>query len=124
MEQAERANDFTVPVNTKFTVNQVKVNMFVVSGTVNAADINFYYDSDEGNGPGELHTSLVSVPPSSMDLVGSNFGINVYTLTFDIDNVELLGNTAPEPLYCLSLFLDATDHTYSQVNSTLTTPHE
>ncbi len=124
MEQAERANDFTVPVNTKFTVNQVKVNMFVVSGTVNAADINFYYDSDEGNGPGELHTSLVSVPPSSMELIGSNFGINVYTLTFDIDNVELVGNTETETVYWMSMLLDATGNTYWEVNYTLNTPNE
>lgn len=122
MEALERANDFVVPVNTRWHVNQVKVNMFVVGAAsdIEAADITFYEDS--GNGPGAYLGGEVFASPASVDYAGSNFGIDIYTLTFDVDQI-LEGSPDSQTVFWVGVLLYANTNTYWEVNYTINSPN-
>ncbi|MBQ0147354.1 MAG: choice-of-anchor J domain-containing protein [Flavobacteriaceae bacterium] len=76
---AEIGNDFQIEANTTFNLNKVSVNMMSSTG-INSASVNIY---ENNNGyPGALIKTFSATP--TREVVGSAFGFDVSTYTFDL----------------------------------------
>lgn len=123
VEANERANDFVVPVNTRWHATQIKVNMFIVGSPndIQGADISFYADS--GNGPGAYLGGEVFASASSAELVGNNFGIDIYELTYDVNQV-LEGSPDSPTVFWLGILFYSSANIYWEVTSVLNSPND
>ncbi|MFK5983341.1 MAG: hypothetical protein QM499_10540, partial [Flavobacteriaceae bacterium] len=86
------ANDIIVPMGSDLTLSQVTSFEFMAPGiTVVSADITIY--EDNAGLPGALVTTE-NVVPTSNTVVGSNFGLDISEVVFDITPVMLAGDVA------------------------------
>lgn len=94
------ANDFEVNAGESFTVNQVKLNLWIEPlSSITSADIYLY--SDSGEGPGETISEAFGLTPTSIKNIGGNFGYITYEVTFDLEGIELSAEGSENAIYWL-----------------------
>lgn len=91
MQELLYANDFQVEPNTIMTVNHVSFHIF---SNIGSASVLSFYNSGGGE-PGSQIQSFTNLFPSTQLLVGNNFGLNIYEVTFELPTpIELEGGSA------------------------------
>ena len=94
------------------TLEVILLNAFIgeVGSGINAAFVDVYIYEDNNGSPGGLVTSQLGFIPNSQVVVGANFGFDIWELTLDIADVELVdlffgdGTT-----YWIGISIEATD---------------
>ena len=118
------ANDFEVQAGEMFTIEQVKLNLWIEPlAEINAGDIYLYADSD-GNGPGEELIAFTGLTPSSIKNVGGNFGFIAYEVTFDINPFELIAEEENTTFWVGAQIESNAQMVYLEANQTLNTSYE
>lgn len=118
------ANDFEVQAGESFTIEQVKLNLWIEPlAEINAGDIYLYADSD-GNGPGEELIAFTGLTPSSIKNVGGNFGFITYEVTFDINPFELIAEEENTTFWVGAQIESTAQMVYLDANQTLNTSYE
>jgi len=122
------ANDFEVNAGEMFTVNEVKLNLWIdPTATITSADIYVYHDSDSGEGPGDTIYENYGLAPTSIKNIGGNLGYITYEVTFDLGEVELTAEGSENVVYWLAaqVYSDNSDVTvYWDANSTLNSQNQ
>jgi hypothetical protein len=96
------ANDFVVPANDSFTLQEVAANFFLLSGVqVVNMDVTFYADN---NGvPGAILETMTNEIPTGAVIVGDVFTAEIWRVSLTIPNFEFAGQPGLETRYWISV---------------------
>ena len=89
------ADDFFVSINTDtFDVNQISANI-LTQGGLESVNITFYED-DAGLPGTQIGASIVSLVPTSQDVIGTAFGFDVHDVVLDLPSTISFAGTGTE----------------------------
>jgi hypothetical protein len=89
------ADDFFVSINTDtFDVNQISANI-LSQGGLESVNITFYED-DAGLPGTQIGASIISLVPTSQDVIGTAFGYDVHDVVLDLPSTISFAGTGTE----------------------------
>ena len=89
------ADDFFVSINTDtFDVNQISANI-LTQGGLESVNITFYED-DAGLPGTQIGASIISLVPTSQDVIGTAFGFDVHDVVLDLPSTISFAGTGTE----------------------------
>jgi len=96
------ATDISVPVGEHFTIDKLRVYVWVLPGAnINDADIVFYQD-DNGS-PGEIIRTDQNIVPTTTNYLGTGYGYDWYEVDFEVAPLFLSGKVESISTYWVSL---------------------
>jgi len=105
------AHDFTVDGDEALSLETLTVNVFIgaTGSGVHASFLDIYYYEDDNGSPGAMIGGEFSFFPILQDVVGTNYGFDVWRIEMDvIDRVFHSSGGAPKT-YWIGLTIEATD---------------
>ncbi|QIE60719.1 T9SS type A sorting domain-containing protein [Rasiella rasia] len=105
------AGDLTVPADSDFTLDTMLTEIWVNPGqTILSVDITIYGDAAGSPDTGNVITTFAGLAPDSQTNVGSNFGFDIYDVSFDMGGLSLSGQPGTTTEYWVSMYIFASDN--------------
>jgi hypothetical protein len=105
------ATDITIAADDNMDLETVNINVWLQPGD-SVLDANFVFTSDLGGfpNPGDVIDSQLGVAPTSEVFLGSNFGWDIYDVTFDLPAPTTLpGQSGVPTTYWVSILMNTSN---------------
>lgn len=106
------AQDIAIGGMGSFILENISLHAFIgaIGSGVNAAFVNVYYYEDNNGAPGTLLDSEMGIVPTNQTVVGSNLGMDIWNVEFDVIDYTFLEETQSGlTVYWIGISLEATD---------------
>ena len=105
------AHDFTVDAGEALSLENIIVNVFIgaTGSGVHASFLDIYYYEDDNGSPGAMIGGEFSFFPILQDVVGTNYGFDVWQIEMDVEDRVFHSSGGAPKTYWIGLTIEATD---------------